>query len=590
MKRSRYHSRRSDLDNGLAFIKSFPTAPHIILLQSIPMSAPIYVIGHKNPDPDAICSAIGYAWFLRTHHKENAVAACCGEINARTQYALKEAGLPPPRLLVDVRPTIGQIARHNIVSSTMDETLYAVYCRMQERHVRVSPVLDAKGDLIGMVSFSHLMELVLPEHQPNADSRVVETSLRRIVDVLGGSFGHEVEADKTQTLTAMVAAMSARSFTQRMKQFPANHCLIVTGDRPTVQIPAIEYGVRALVITGGYTVADELLEMAQERGVAVLYSPHDTATTVLLLRSAKTIASAVQTEFTRVLESSRVEQVAREMRSVQQDLFPVMDDEGRLIGVFSKSDLVNPPRPRLILVDHNEFAQAVTGADQAEILEVIDHHRLGGGLASREPIRFINEPVGSTSTIIAKFMLHLNAPPPRDIGLCLAAGIISDTLLLKSPTTTDADHRVLTWLADNCKIDVPRYAEHLFAAGSALELNTPEQAVAMDCKQYTESDWRFAVAQIEELELTHFAAHHKGLEEALAQLVKQRNLHFAALMVTDITRYFSLLMIEGDKRVKDAMDYPELEDGIYQMEGVVSRKKQLLPHLMQVLARIGPET
>lgn len=553
------------------------------------MSAPIYVIGHKNPDPDAICSAIGYAWFLREHHKEPAEAACCGEINARTQFALKEAGLPPPRLLMDVRPTIGQIARHEVVSANIDETLYSVYRLMQQHHVRVIPVLDAKKQLCGLVSFSRLMELVLPEHRPGADSRVVETSLRRIVEVLDGTFAHAVGADTTQSLTAMVAAMSARSFTQRMKQFPADRCLIVTGDRPTVQRPAIEYGVRALIITGGYTMAEELLEFARERGVCILYSPHDTATTMLLLRSAKSILPAVQTEFTRVPETARVEQVAREVQAVPQDLFPVMNDEGRLIGVFSKSDLVNPPRPKLILVDHNEFAQAVTGADQAEILEVIDHHRLGGGLASREPIRFINEPVGSTSTIVTKFMYHLQAPPPREIGLCLAAGIISDTLLLKSPTTTESDHRVLNWLAEHCRIDVPKYAEHLFAAGSVLELNSPEQAVAMDCKQYSENDWRFAVAQIEELDLAHFAAHHKGLEQALAQLVRQRNLHFAALMVTDITRHFSLLMVEGDQRIKDAIDYPEQEDGLYQMEGVVSRKKQLLPHLMQVLARLGPQ-
>lgn len=552
------------------------------------MSQPIYVIGHKNPDPDAICSAIGYAWFLREHNQLPAEAACCGEINARTQFALQEAGLPPPRLLMDVRPTVRQVARQEIVAAKLDEPLYSVYRTMQQRHVRVMPVLDANGGLQGLVSFSRLMELVLPDHRPDADSRLVETSLRRVADVLGGSFANEVNADETQPLTVMVAAMSARGFTQRMRLFPAERCLIVTGDRPTVQMPAIDYGVRALIITGGYTMADELLEHARERGVSVIYSPHDTATTTLLIRSAKSIRPAVQTEYVRIPAGARVEQVAREVHAVAQDLFPVMDDEGRLIGVFSKSDLVNPPRPKLILVDHNEFSQAVTGADQAEILEVIDHHRLGGGLASREPIRFINEPVGSTSTIVGKFMFHRRAPPPRAIGLCLAAGIISDTLLLKSPTTTESDHRILNWLAEQCGIGVAAFAETLFAAGSVLELKTPEEAVAMDCKEYAEHDWRFAVAQVEELDLTHFSEHHKGLEKALAKLVAERRLHFAALMVTDITRHFSMLLVEGDPRVKDAIDYPEQEDGLYQMEGVVSRKKQLLPHLMQVLSRLGP--
>lgn len=550
------------------------------------MSAPIYVIGHKNPDPDAICSAIGYAWFLREHKNENAEAACCGGINARTQFILNESGLPPPRLLMDVRPTIGQIARHEIIAAAPDETIYSVYRLMQQRHVRAIPVLDANKQLCGLVSFYSLMEMVLPEHHPEADSRVVETTPCRIVEVLEGTFGNAATPDTTQPLTAMVAAMSARGFEQRMKQLPADQCLIITGDRPTVHKLAVEYGVRVLIITGGYTLAEDLLKEAGDRGVNILYSPHDTATTTLLLRSARSIASAVQKDFTRVLDTARVEQVAREVRAISQDLFPVMDDEGRLVGVFSKSDLVNPPRPRLILVDHNEFVQAVTGADQAEIIEVIDHHRVGGGLISREPIRFINEPIGSTSSIVAKFMYHRQAPPPRNIGLCLAAGIITDTLLLKSPTTTEQDDRLLHWLADHCKIDLQQYAERIFAAGSVLEMNSAEQAVSMDCKQYTEGEWRFAIAQIEELDLAHFDAHRESLEEALARLVNKQGINFAALMVTDITRQSSLLMIEGNNDVKNAIDYPEQTDGLFQMEGVVSRKKQLLPYLSQLLSRL----
>lgn len=551
------------------------------------MSAPIYVIGHKNPDPDAICSAIGYAWFLREHKNENAEAACCGGINARTQFILNESGLPPPRLVMDVRPTIGQIARHEVFTTTTDETIYSIYRRMQQKHVRVIPVLDDNKKLCGLVNFYQLMEMVLPEHHPEADSRVVETTPRRIVEVLEGTFGNAATPDTAQPLTAMVAAMSARGFEQRMKQLPAEQCLIVTGDRPTVHKIAIEYGVRVLIVTGGYTLAEDLLKEAHKRGVNILYSPHDTATTTLLLRSAKSIASAVQTNFTRVLDTARVEQVAREVRTVNQDLFPVMDDDGDLVGVFSKSDLVNPPRPRIILVDHNEFAQAVTGADQAEILEVIDHHRLGGGLISREPIRFINEPIGSTSSIVTKFMYHRQAPPPRNIGLCLAAGIITDTLLLKSPTTTDQDERLLHWLADHCEIDLQKYAERIFAAGSVLELNSAEQAVSMDCKQYTEGDWRFTIAQIEELDLTHFDAHREPLEQALRKLVSKEGVDFAVLMITDITRQASLLMIEGNDDVKEAIDYPETKDALFQMEGVVSRKKQLLPYISQLLSRLS---
>ena len=287
-----------------------------------------------------------------------------------------------------------------------------------------------------------------------------------------------------------------------------------------------------------------------------------------------------------VKENDLVETVSQAVQGSPQELFPVLNDDGALVGVFSKSDLVNPPRTQLILVDHNEFAQAVTGADQAIILEVLDHHRLGGGLASREPIRFINEPVGSTCTIVTKFLYHRSHTPPRDIALCLAAGIISDTLHLTSPTTTDTDRRMLNWLSGTTKMDLAAFAEKLFAAGSVLDRFPAGEAIGMDCKEYTEGAWRFVVSQVEEMDLTRFADHKEPLQEALGELVRLRNLDFAALMITDITRHTSLLMVAGAEKVKDAIDYPRQSDGMYAMEGVVSRKKQLLPHLMRTLGSI----
>ncbi len=546
----------------------------------------ILVIGHKNPDTDAICSAIGYAWVLRGNGMQDAEAACCGEINARTQFALKQAGMPHPRLVMDVRPTIGQIARREVITAREDETLFEVYRRMQQHHVRAIPTLGADGQCRGLLTFSRLMELVLPDPNAGAGSRTVDTSLQRIARVLNATFGHAVEPERDEHLQVMVAAMSAKGFTQRMRQLPPAETLIVTGDRPTIQIPAIEYGVRALIVTGGYHLGDELVEMADERGVSVLYSPHDTATTTLLLRSAKLVAPAIQTGIRRFPASALVEQVARDVGGSSQELFPVLDDEGQLAGVFSKSDLVNPKRAQLVLVDHNEYAQAVTGADQAEILEVIDHHRLGGGLSSREPIRFINEPVGSTCTIVTRFLYQRAGVPPPDIGLCLAAGIISDTLNLTSPTTTDTDRRMLGWLAVQIGLDVAKFSESFFDAGSALELYAPADALKMDCKEYTENGWRFTVAQLEELDFVRFVQHQDELEGALADQVRTSGVDFAAVMITDITRHNSLLMIAGDERVKDAIDYPRRGDGLYAMESVVSRKKQLLPHLARTLAAL----
>ncbi len=551
------------------------------------MSSPIYVIGHKNPDTDAVCSAIAYAWFLREQGLKEVEAACCGELNTRTLFALTEAGMPQPKLVMDVRPTIGPIAQRTIISAREDEALLEVYRRMQQNHVRALPALDDQRTLRGILSFPDLMELVLPEQgSDDAHGRVIETSLGRIARVLDGTFVHAVEQDREDSLLVMVAAMSTGAFIERLKQFPFERTIIVTGDRPTLQVPAIDYGVRCVIITGGYPLAQELIELAQEKKVSVIISPHDTATTTLLLRGAKIVRPAVQRTYEKFPETALIEAVSRKVQNSAQDLFPVMNGHDEMIGVFSKSDLVNPERTQLILVDHNEYAQAVTGADQARIIEVIDHHRLGGGLISREPIRFINEPVGSTCTIVTKFLFHRNHTPPRCIGLCLSAGIISDTLNLTSPTTTETDRRMLTWLASSLQLDVAGFARQFFASGSILEQHTPDEAVRMDCKAYEEAGWTFTVSQVEEMDLAGFATRRAQLDTALDNLVRERRIDFAALLVTDITRHYSLLMIAGAEAVKQAVDYPVRADGLFGLEGVVSRKKQLLPHLMRILGGI----
>jgi manganese-dependent inorganic pyrophosphatase len=547
---------------------------------------PVLVFGHRNPDTDAICSAIGYADFLRRTRYPDAEPARCGDLNVRTQFALERAGVPPPRLVLDVRPTLAEIARAQAVLAREDETLLEVFRRMQRHRVRAIPVLDATDRFVGLVSFSRLMEQVLPDTADPGASRVVETSLERVRRTLEGSFQHAVEADTLRPLVLMVAAMSKEAFLQRLHARPPGELLVVVGDRPSVQKAAVAYGVRGIVVTGGYTLAEPLLEEARQRGVSVLNSPQDTASTTLLIRTSRPILRAIDTGVVRYPGQAHVSRIRREIQGVAQDLFPILDEAGLLQGVFSKSDLVDPRPGRLVLVDHNELTQAVHGAEEAEILEVVDHHRLGGGLQSKHPIRFINEPVGSTSTIVAHMYRQTGLECPRGVGMCLIAGMVSDTLNLTSPTTTPLDREVLAWLAERCGVDVAAYTRDFFAAGSVLESKSPEEAVSLDCKDYHEGPWRFAVAQIEELGLERFWSHRDGLQQALDNLCRLRGLDFAALLVTDITCHFSLLLLAGDRRVRAAVDYPEQAEGLFALDGVVSRKKQLLPHLTSLLAGI----
>jgi manganese-dependent inorganic pyrophosphatase len=547
---------------------------------------PIYVIGHRNPDTDAICAAIGYAEYLRQSHLPEAVAACCGTLNPRTQFVLEQAGVSEPQLLLDVRPTVGQICRQTVISARPDEALLQIYQRMQQHQIRTIPVVDDANKLLGMVNLLDLLSLLIPDSEEPAESRHVRTSLNRLQLVLNGTFQHEEATERDEKLTTVVGAMSAEGFERRLKKYSPAATIIVSGNRPTIQLPAIKYGVRCLVVTGGYALPEGLLQMAKDRGVSVLQSPHDTATTTLLIRGAQLVEPVIQKKFRKYSSLDSIVTVRDEVARLQQDLFPVVHEGEELVGVFSKPDLMGRGNVQLVLVDHNELAQAVLGADEVEILEVIDHHRLGGGLISREPIRFHNEPVGSTSTIVARMFKEHSVTLSPEIGTCLAAGIISDTLYLKSPTTTAVDQAMLTWLEEVTSRDLKQFAEDFFNAGSVLQQNTLEEAVAMDCKEYSEGAWKFAVAQIEEAGLTHFEPRREGLQAAIDALAAKHGYAFVCLMITDVNHQASLLMVAGSGDLKQALGYPRMPGNVFDLGSVVSRKKQLLPHIIRTLANL----
>ncbi|MDX6766741.1 MAG: putative manganese-dependent inorganic diphosphatase [Candidatus Methylacidiphilales bacterium] len=545
---------------------------------------PTYVIGHKNPDTDAICSAIGYADLLRRTGMPGVEAARCGEINARTAFALEQAGVHAPRLVMDVRPTAGQIARREVISAGVDESFGEAFDRMRGPGLRTLPVLDAEGHVLGMLSLQKMVDLLLPNSsKAPTDARVVDTSLRRIAKALGGRFQNEVGLDDEIPFILVVGAQRAAAFGERLGEFPLERTILVTGNRPTIQKPAIDFGVRALIVTSGYEIEPNILAHAKAKGVAVLISPHDTATTTILIKCSKRVTHALQKDFVRFAPGDPIEKIRALAATTAVTLFPVVDESDQLVGVFSKSDLVNPPLTKLILVDHNEFGQAVNGVEQAEILEVLDHHRLGGNLVTREPIRFINEPLGSTSSLVAKQFRQRGLTPGPDIALCLATGVISDTLYLTSPTTTQEDRELLAWLGEVAGRDLKAYAERFFAEGSVLQVKTAAEVVRGDCKDFSEGGWKFAVAQVEELGLERFWARKAELQQALEALVGERKLDFACLFITDISQHVSVMLAAGEPRVIEAIDYPKLEGGVFELQGVVSRKKQLLPHLIGLL-------
>ncbi len=547
---------------------------------------PVYVIGHKNPDTDAICSALGYAELLRLTVYPDAEAACCGGLNQRTNWVLQRAGLEPPKLMMDLRPTMELICRRDVVKARLEETFLDVWQRMERAGVRSIPVVDDEDRVIGLASAQELLKLLVHNVDDKAQARHVRTTLANIARTLEGNIDAGERLDVEQDFILTVSASSEDTVNARFREFAPDDLIVVVGDRPEVQAHAIDYKVRALVLTGGAHLSEELQGRARVQGCTVISANHDTASTTQLIRCSRRIAGSVDRDVKTYGTRVHLEHVRREIQHSGQPLFPVVREEtGKLMGVFSKSDLLDPPRQRIVLVDHNELSQAVPGADDASILEVIDHHRLSGNLTSREPMRFINEPVGSTSTIVARLYQMQNQRPSPGVALCLCAGIISDTLKLTSPTTRNMDKDMLAWLAGQAGIVVEDFAREFFAAGSLLRSAPAEVMLNTDRKEFKEHGWHISISQIEELGLDDFPRRKEELQGALERLCVEKGVDFACLIVTDISRHYSLLLTAGDANVIDEIDYPPLGINIFEMDGVVSRKKQFFPFISRVLSR-----
>ena len=405
----------------------------------------------------------------------DARAACCGPPNARTEWVLRQAGKDRPCLLGDVYPRAVDIFKTHVATSSPGDTVLQAYRRMTKKGFRSLPVTDEKGVLVGMLSLLDLLELLIPESKGN-ETRQVCTTTRNIADILDANIVHLTDKSAEETDFIMtVAGSSEPVMVDRIRSLPPERLLIITGDRAGVQIHAVEAGVRCLVITSGFQPSESIVLAAKNRGTAIVVTDFDTASTTQLIRGARSVQPAISTDFVSFTPDTTVRAVKEKIKGLRnQSLYPVCDpDSGELLGVFSRTDLVNPNRPKIVLVDHNEFSQAVTGADEAEIIEVMDHHRLSGNLVTREPVQFINKTVGSTCTIVGRAFHGRDLNPDRGVALCICAGIISDTLNLTSPTTTNDDREVLEWASEIAGIDRDEFNQEFFSVGSVLRYSRP---------------------------------------------------------------------------------------------------------------------
>jgi manganese-dependent inorganic pyrophosphatase len=344
-----------------------------------------------------------------------------------------------------------------------------------------------------------------------------------------------------------------------------------------------------MVISGNQPILPEIAALALESGVSLMVSPWDSATTAWIIRAAAAIETVVERRFTAFSADLPVTEARRKVAGSASPIFLVLDENNRLAGLFSKTDLYRKSRTSLVLVDHNETSQAVPGADEVSILEIIDHHRLGP-TATAQPILFINEPVGSTCTIVADLFRRDAIEPSPELAGIMMSGIVADTLMLQSPTATAKDRSVLSWLEARADIDARSLAQLIFSSGSVILGREPKEVIQSDYKLYAEDGLRFGVSQIEELGFANYREHSRALGDALDQIRAADDLFFCCMLVTDINTQNSLLLVRGDRDFIARISYPHAEgEDAYDMPGIVSRKKQLIPYLTGIVRAFRTE-
>ncbi|MBV9106151.1 MAG: putative manganese-dependent inorganic diphosphatase [Verrucomicrobia bacterium] len=543
------------------------------------------VIGHRNPDMDSICSAIAYAELKRKLGMDNVVAARAGNTNERIDLVLHKFGVPAPEFMSDVSPKVADVMETQIISVANDSSIYHAMNSIEKKRIRGLPVVDANNRCLGLLSGWKVSQYLFPQRENAPASREILASISDIAHSFDGEFVVGEPKHSQQKLILMVAAMSLASFRERLRSYRPEETIVFVGDREEIQLEAIANKALALVITGGMGLSAKVRSSAKEGGIRLLSSRHDTATTVLLARGAARIDPMIEPQFTSLSPETPLRSARHVVADSSEYVFPILEPDKSLVGILTKSDFIKPIPRLLILVDHNELSQAVKGADELQIIEVLDHHRLAN-FNTDIPILFWNNPVGSTSTLVALSYDQHGIEIDRPIAGLLMAGLISDTLNLSSPTATPIDAKVLEHLSAIAGVEPAKLAESIFAVGSPLLTLGPDEVILADCKDYSEEGFGFSVSQIEELGFAHFHEKQKNLLNALEAYRSKRGNYFAGLLVTDVNTQNSLLLISAPPEFLETITYPRLAPNLFELNNVVSRKKQLVPYLLDCLHKI----
>ena len=545
-------------------------------------SKKVWVVGHKNPDTDSICAAISYAYLKnQSGDKKTYVAKRAGAVNEETRYVLERFGVEEPPLVSYAGAQIKDINIRKTAGVSNQISLKRAWELMKKLEVVTLPVTNQFGKLEGVIVTKDIATSYM-DVLDNCVLSKARTQYKTIAETIDG----EVYAGNEHAHFVRGKVVIATSNPEYMADYIEDDDLVILGDREEAQMQAIRSNASCIIIGGGLEVAEEVKKLAEKRDCVIITTPFDTFSVARLINQSMPIKQYMtRRELVTFDIDDYVDDVKDVMSRVRHRDFPVLGSNGNYVGMISRRNLMNMQKKQIILVDHNEKSQAVDGIGEAEILEIIDHHRLGS-LETVSPVYFRNQPLGCTSTIIYQMYQEQRVEIPKEIAGLLLSAIISDTLMFRSPTCTPLDKSVAKRLAEIADVDIEDHAKKMFRAGSDFKNKTTEEIFYQDFKIFHTEDCDFGVAQISAMSGEELEQIGEQLRPFLPQVLGEKRLNMVYVMLTYILEESSKIIFAGEdagKILAHAFKKQEDADGIL-LDGIISRKKQMIPTLMNEMS------
>lgn len=544
----------------------------------------IYIMGHRNPDTDSVVAAAAYAQLKNLLGKKECIAIRGGKLSPQTEYIFERFKVPVPNYVPDMIPKVMYYMKRDVRPVSGDTSLWNAVAEMEKANVKVIPVVNSNGEYSALLNYNAFAHNILKVLDPET-ATLFSTNIRLIADTLSAQQIMTFNPEELFKCVTIVVADSTETFRKTLTLHTPENAVIITGDRKDVQEYGIDSGVRAIILSSGTQMTKELREKAEKKCVSVLISPYRSAETAMLVMYSAPASEMADTKIKPVQASDTIRYIRDFLRESTSRTLPVVDDRNKLLGTISETDLMAEPNVDIILVDHNELSQALEGVENYTIQEVIDHHRLGN-LSTKTPITFINRPVGATCTIIVSLYRQARVPLPKPIASILLAGILADTLVLNSPTITEEDRDTAEYLSNITNIDIDALGRDIIAAGNRLGNRTAGEIVNQDMKEYHEGKLAYTISQIEVDSTEELLKRKAEIMEELGIERRKRDALFCALMVTDVIKLTSIMIIDGKPEFLQVVEFPRKDTGVFFLRRIVSRKKELVPLLTEQIQHL----